>query len=160
MEIINPQSQSQKPKKNPRNPAKRRKIHEDFDHRVEVCSKEDGFLGSYYEAKVLGKVGRNKLMVEYKTLLSDEDGQQPLKEIVEAAEVRPVPPVILVTGFEVLDTVDAFDNDGWWVGRISGSYEDGKYFVYFESSGDELAYPIHRLRVHQEWEDGQWLVVR
>ena len=108
----------------------------------------------------MGKVGRNKIMVEYKTLVSEDDPQRPLREAVEASDVRPVPPVVPVSGFEVLEKVDAFDNDGWWVGRISGRCEDGRrYFVYFESSGDEIAYPIHRIRVHQEWEDGQWLVV-
>ena len=71
MEIKRPQSdQSQNPRKNNlKHPGKRRKILEDF-HRnnVEVCGKEDGFLGSYYEAKFVGKVSRNKIMVEYKTL--------------------------------------------------------------------------------------------
>lgn len=153
-------SQSQKPRKNPRNSGKRRSIHGGFDQNIEVCGKEDGFLGSYYEAKVVRKVGRKKIMVEYKTLVSDDDEKQPLREVVEAADVRPVPPVVPVTiGFEVLDMVDAFDNDGWWVGRISGGSEDGKYSVYFESSGDEIAYPVYKLRVHQEWEDGQWIVV-
>ena len=151
MEIKRSQSdQSQNPRnKNSRNPTKRRKIREGLDHsNVEVCGKD------------VGKVGRNKIMVEYKTLVSEDDEQRPLSEAVEVSDVRPVPPVVPVSGFEVLEKVDAFDNDGWWVGRISGRCDDGRrYFVYFESSGDEIAYPIHRIRVHQEWEDGQWLVV-
>lgn len=158
MEILH--SRSRRPCKNLANPQKRRKVDGGFgvSDEIEVCSKEDGFLGSYYEAKVLRIVGRTKLFVEYKTLLSNNHGSRPLREIVEAADARPVPPAMSVSEFDILDKVDALDNDGWWVGRISGCYEDGKYYVYFESSGDELAYPIERLRVHQEWEDGSWFV--
>lgn len=153
-------SQSQRPTLNSANTPKSRKIHGGFggSDDVEVCLKEEGFQGSYYEAKVVQKVGRTKLLVEYKSLLSDYDGVRPLREIVEAADARPVPPAISSSCFQVLDKVDAFDNDGWWVGRITGRCEDGKYNVYFESSGDELAYPVDRLRVHQEWEDSNWFV--
>ncbi|KAA8526761.1 hypothetical protein F0562_009010 [Nyssa sinensis] len=122
---------------------------------VEICSREDGFLGSYFVAKVLARVGKGKFMVEYLTLL-DDDEKELLKEEVEAADVRPVPPHIRVSGFDVLDKVDAYDNDGWWVGRITGR-DASNYYVYFDSSGDEFAYPISRLRVHQEYENGQWV---
>uniref|UniRef100_A0A5B7BPI8 Agenet domain-containing protein n=1 Tax=Davidia involucrata TaxID=16924 RepID=A0A5B7BPI8_DAVIN len=126
---------------------------------VEICSREDGFLGSYYVAKVVGRVGKGKLMVEYLSLL-DDDGKELLKEEVEVAEVRPVPPLIRVSasaGFNVLDKVDAFDNDGWWVGRVTGRRDASNYYVYFDSSGDEFTYPISRLRLHQEYENGHWV---
>ncbi|XP_057952165.1 protein AGENET DOMAIN (AGD)-CONTAINING P1 [Malania oleifera] len=123
---------------------------------VEVCGKEDGFLGSYFVAKVMRRVGKKKLTVEYLTLLSDGEAGQPLREVVDAADVRPLPPQIPVMGFDVLDKVDAFDNDGWWVGRVTGR-DFSTYSVYFDSSGDEIAYPISRLRLHQEWENGRWV---
>ncbi|KAK4368999.1 hypothetical protein RND71_012791 [Anisodus tanguticus] len=68
---------------------------------VEVASKEDGFLGSYFEAIV-----------------------------VTLPELRPVPPQIMVSEFNLYDKVDAFDNDGRWVGVITGKI-GAKYFETF-----------------------------
>ncbi|CAL5390782.1 unnamed protein product [Camellia sinensis] len=124
---------------------------------VEICSDEDGFLGSYYAAKVISRVGKSKFMVEYSTLLSDNQ-KGPLKEVIEASNVRPVPPQIRVLSFNVLDKVDAYDLDGWWVGRVTGRKSDGKYSVYFDCSGDEFDYPVSALRLHQEFENGQWVL--
>ncbi|KAK9268808.1 hypothetical protein L1049_000572 [Liquidambar formosana] len=124
---------------------------------VEICSNEDGFLGSYFTAKVLKRVGKYKFMVEYIDLVCDEDDGKPLTEVVRASYMRPCPPQIQVSGFDVLDKVDAFDNDGWWIGRITGS-TGSWYNVYFDSSGDEIPYPVSRLRVHHDWENGQWVL--
>lgn len=93
--------------------------------------------------------------MQYKTLLKD-DLTAPLREIVAADKVRPVPPEIPVTVFGMYDKVDAFDNDGWWVGKITGKIE-GMYYVYFETTKDEVKYPLNRLRVHQDWVDGKWV---
>ncbi|XP_040942092.1 protein AGENET DOMAIN (AGD)-CONTAINING P1-like [Gossypium arboreum] len=82
---------------------------------VKVCSKEEGFLllGSYYEAKILPP---------YKNIVEEEDQTSPLVEIVSTDEVRPMPPPATITRatqvFHYLDRVDAFDNDGWWVGIL------------------------------------------
>ncbi|KAH0651182.1 hypothetical protein KY285_031296 [Solanum tuberosum] len=122
---------------------------------VEVGSKEDGFLGSYYEAIVVCQPLKKDYIVQYKTLLKD-DQSGPLTEFVTHSELRPVPPVIPVSRFNLNDQVDAFGNDGWWVGRITGKI-GSKYFVYFESSGDECGYFISDLRVHQDWIDGKWV---
>ncbi|KAL3508761.1 hypothetical protein ACH5RR_028162 [Cinchona calisaya] len=124
---------------------------------VEICSNEDGFLGSHYEAKVIARKGKNKFLVEYKTLVKEEDEKELLKEVVESSKIRPQPPLIRVQEFNVLDKIDAFDNDGWWVGRITGRDAFNKYYVYFESSGDEFLYPFACLRLHQEYENGLWI---
>ncbi|KAK5770170.1 hypothetical protein PVK06_046320 [Gossypium arboreum] len=115
--------------------------------KVEVCSKEEGFLGSYYQAKILSPLNDNTLYrVQYKNLVEEEDQTRPLVEIVSADEV-----------FHYLDSVDAFDNDGWWVGKITGR-QGSKYWVYFETTRDEIAYPVSRLRHHLEWRDGHWIL--
>ncbi|CAI9088797.1 OLC1v1023233C1 [Oldenlandia corymbosa var. corymbosa] len=124
---------------------------------VEVFSDEDGFLGSYYEARVLEKLGDAKFLVEYKNLVTEEDETVRLQEEVKASRMRPKPPAIRVPGYDVLDKVDAFDNDGWWVGRITGQDARNKYSVYFESSGDEIVYSVDRLRPHLEYENGKWI---
>ncbi|KAK8524899.1 hypothetical protein V6N13_015896 [Hibiscus sabdariffa] len=57
--------------------------------RVEVCSKEEGFWGSYYEATVVSPLHSNTLYkVQYKNLVEEEDQTRPLVEIVSADEVR------------------------------------------------------------------------
>ncbi|KAH1030491.1 hypothetical protein J1N35_042665 [Gossypium stocksii] len=57
---------------------------------VEVCSKEEGFLGSYCQAKSLSPSNNNTLYrVQYKNLVEEEDQTRPLAEIVSAnVEIR------------------------------------------------------------------------
>ncbi|XP_060188172.1 protein AGENET DOMAIN (AGD)-CONTAINING P1-like [Lycium barbarum] len=122
---------------------------------VEVASKEDGFLGSYYEAIVVCQPLKKDYIVQYKTLLKD-DYSGPLTEFVTLNELRPVPPEIPVSEFNLHDQVDAFDNDGWWVGKITGKI-GATWFVYFETSEVECGYYIRDLRIHQDWIDGKWI---
>ncbi|KAF3443906.1 hypothetical protein FNV43_RR13596 [Rhamnella rubrinervis] len=122
---------------------------------VEVCSKEDGFLGSYYEATVISQVDTNSYRVKYKELL-ENDKSGPLVEKVMKEEIRPMPPKITDAAFAYLDEVDAFDNDGWWVGKITGK-KGSAYYVYFETTGQEIAYPLSRLKVHLDFFNGTWV---
>ncbi|KAJ4976868.1 hypothetical protein NE237_001974 [Protea cynaroides] len=152
---------------------------------VEVHSEEEGFLGSYYEAKVVD-VTKNHVIVIYKTLLNDDESGW-LRERVHFSEVRPRPPQLWSSGFHQWDEVDAYDNEGWWVGRIcsiteskyyacfngingkdSSSDDDyqkrrlamvdeSKYYVYFpSSSGDVIPYSS-QLRLHQDWKNHKWI---
>ncbi|XP_073152376.1 protein AGENET DOMAIN (AGD)-CONTAINING P1-like [Henckelia pumila] len=126
--------------------------------RVEVASKEDGFVGSYYKATIVAPISRhNQYVVEYKTLVEDHDMSTPLREVADATEVRPRPPVLYKAKFRLGDRVDAFDNDGWWVGTVSGAdLNEEKYYVYFEIFGVEIGYDAKKLRVHQDWNNGRW----
>ncbi|XP_042494531.1 protein AGENET DOMAIN (AGD)-CONTAINING P1-like isoform X2 [Macadamia integrifolia] len=121
---------------------------------VEICSKEEGFVGSYYSALIISAVEKTHFLVEYKTLLA-QDGKRLLREIVCADDIRPYPPAIQVSKFGKFDRVDAYDNDGWWVGTIT-KRNKSKYHVYFEISGEGIEYPVSKLRVHQEWKNGKW----
>ncbi|KFK42954.1 hypothetical protein AALP_AA1G060700 [Arabis alpina] len=125
---------------------------------VEVCSKEDGFLGSHFGATVLKKVPNNGSFykVKYKNLITDEDEPQPLIEIISADELRPMPPKSLPVMFGLDDKVDAFDNDGWWVGKITGR-RGNLYSVYFETTDQVLEYPLSRLRRHLDFVNGDWV---
>ncbi|XP_030478650.1 protein AGENET DOMAIN (AGD)-CONTAINING P1 [Cannabis sativa] len=127
---------------------------------VEVCSKESGFVGSYYEASIVSQLRKDLFVVMYKNLVEGVVNTQPLVETVRLDELRPVPPPAPENDekeYGYLDLVDAWDNDGWWVGRISGRKENGDYFVYFEICGDEIAYPVSRLRVHLDWVKKKWV---
>ncbi|MCL7032908.1 hypothetical protein MKW94_025394 [Papaver nudicaule] len=131
--------------------------------RVEVTSKEEGFVGSYYTGKIIARVGPiHQYLVEYETLFTEKDETMFLREVVDAKNVRPVPPEIKCSDYSVLDKVDAYDNDGWWVGTVISTsvLEDGKYYVYFESSSDEIAYPVDKLRIHQEFHNGKWSITK
>ena len=124
---------------------------------MEVCSKEDGFQGSYYRATIVEKLDANTFQVMYKTLV-EEDGTTQLTETVRVDEVRPVPAKLeLKGGFRLYDKVDAFDNDGWWLGKITGK-KGSTYYVYFDCFKVELPYDKTMLRVHQDWVNGQWLI--
>lgn len=124
---------------------------------VEIICEEEGFWGAYYEAKILAKKSNNNLLVEYKNLVTEKDEKVLLREIVEARRVRPVPPPVDVSEFNILQKIDAFDNDGWWEGRITKKLDDFNYSVYFETSGDHLNYSIDRLRIHQDYVYGDWI---
>ncbi|KAL8510685.1 hypothetical protein ACS0TY_017488 [Phlomoides rotata] len=86
---------------------------------VVVGVAEEGFVGSYYEAKMVAHLPKNGYVVQYATLVTD-DLSAPLKEATSDAEVRQRPPLIRACEYRPYDVVDAFDNDGWWVGRITG----------------------------------------
>ncbi|XP_024961114.1 DUF724 domain-containing protein 3-like [Cynara cardunculus var. scolymus] len=122
--------------------------------RVEISNKEEGFQGSYYQANIIAWLSDQNYIVQYRTLVKD-DGSAPLREIVSADQIRPLPPEILVTGFSSLDVVDAYDKDGWWVGKICGK-TGSDYLVKFENS-EEIAYPSGFLRIHQDWMNGVWV---
>ncbi|KAI3735977.1 hypothetical protein L6452_15505 [Arctium lappa] len=123
--------------------------------RVEISNKEEGFVGSYYLANIIAWLSNEEYIVQYRTLLKDDDSG-PLREIVSADHIRPLPPEILVTDFSSSDVVDAYDKDGWWVGKISRKI-GSDYLVKFENTNVEYAYPFGLLRIHQEWVDGVWV---
>lgn len=128
---------------------------------VEVCCNSEGFLGSYWEAIIVANMGTNYL-VEYKDFVDEADESTPLRETVMAKHVRPVPPQSPLIGPSRVSslegsTVDAFINDGWWVGTICGKKDSDHFFVFFETTGKQNAYPLSKLRFHMEWLDGEWV---
>ncbi|XP_019158831.1 PREDICTED: DUF724 domain-containing protein 2-like [Ipomoea nil] len=95
-------------------------------HKVEVASLKHGFRGSYFEATVVMELTAvREYIVQYETLVKN-DLSGPLREVVSAAEVRPVPLDVRMIRdygggeFRRGDKVDAYDNDGWWAGEIIG----------------------------------------
>ncbi|KAL0884525.1 hypothetical protein Bca101_008506 [Brassica carinata] len=108
--------------------------------KVEVCSKLDGFFGSYFEAKVLSKLPHGSFYkVKYKNLVTEGEDPLPLIEIISADEIRPMPPKLSQPStFRRHDRVDAFDLDAWWFGEIIGRRGD-TFSVYFPTTNDVLA---------------------
>lgn len=125
---------------------------------VEVCSDEEGFKGAWFSATLVEVKGEGKFVVEYDSLL-DEDSSL-LREDVDILQMRPRPPKTAeVAQFEVLDEVDAYYNDGWWVGVVSKVLGDSKYIVFFRNSNEEIEFQHSQLRLHQDWMNGKWVMV-
>lgn len=123
---------------------------------VEVKSDEEGYRGSWYTAEVIGPVGNDKFSVEYQTLKTDDESEF-LREDIDASCIRPFPPGIPQTDrFKQLEQVDAWYNDGWWVGHISRVLDGFLYMVYFGTTNEEILFEHSKLRSHQEWVDGKW----
>ncbi|CAN6331309.1 unnamed protein product [Urochloa humidicola] len=124
--------------------------------KVEVRSDDEGFRGAWFEATVLKSAG-GKFVVEYATLRADDE-TKPLTEAVEARHIRPSPPHFpVVDGFKLLDEVDAFCNDGWWVGVVSKVISNQKYTVYFRPWKEEMEFEQGQLRFHSDWMGGRWM---
>ncbi|OWM88017.1 hypothetical protein CDL15_Pgr016590 [Punica granatum] len=125
--------------------------------KVEVRSDEDGYRGSWYTAVILDSIGEDVYLVEYQTLKADDETEL-LKEKVRGSDIRPYPPEVQQTcGFARLEAVDAWYNDGWWMGHISQILKDLKYQVYFRLSNEEMVFKHDDLRPHLEWMGGQWI---
>ncbi|XP_048560221.1 uncharacterized protein LOC125540675 [Triticum urartu] len=138
---------------------------------VEVRSDDPGFAGSFYEATVAGhklSAGRRgRYTVEYTTLLADDGDDEPLRETAAAANVRPRPPPVEEREFAVHEMVEAFHNDGWWVGVVyavvppplmAGDRRQPRaYRVTFPTSRETLEFQEADLRPHRVFEDGRWV---
>ncbi|KAI4371365.1 hypothetical protein MLD38_019610 [Melastoma candidum] len=124
---------------------------------VEATSDEKGFEGSWFTGKVIENLEDGKYLVEYLTLMTnDESG--PLREEVHSRHIRPYPPHLPSAHLKLLDKVDAWYNDGWWEGVISKVLRGFKYVVYFALSNEELVFDLANLRPHQDWISGKWVL--
>lgn len=124
---------------------------------VEVSSDEDGFQGAWFAATTVEPTGKDKYLVEYQSLRTEDD-KEFLKEEIDIKHIRPSPPeTLMVDRFNKLDEVDALYNDGWWVGVISKVCSNSKYVVYFKTTKEELTFEHSDLRLHQDWINGKWV---
>lgn len=124
---------------------------------VEIKSDEEGYQGSWYTAVIVSSMGKDEYLVEYQTLKT-EDETALIKEKADALYMRPCPPVIQrLDRFKLLEKVDGWYNDGWWVGLISRVLDGITYAVYFWTSNEELQFNHFDLRPHQEWIGGKFV---
>ncbi|KAK9904575.1 hypothetical protein M0R45_000597 [Rubus argutus] len=130
---------------------------------VEVRSDEEGFKGAWFRATIVQSPAssaskkRKRALVEYKTLVT-EDGSQPLKEQVDSAYIRPLPPQVGDQNLEEGHIVDADYRDGWWTGVVHKVIKhNSKFSIFFENPPDVLEFDRDRLRLHQDWVAGIWV---
>ncbi|XP_029128267.1 uncharacterized protein LOC109803302 isoform X2 [Cajanus cajan] len=126
--------------------------------KVEVRSDEEGYQGAWYTAIVVDSLQNGKYLVEYLTLKTDDLTEQ-LKEEADVSDIRPYPPDVKhVHHFVLREMVDAWYNEGWWVGQVSSVLLGFKYKVYFWPTKEEMEFEHCHLRPHQEWSDGKWVL--
>ncbi|KAG2305478.1 hypothetical protein Bca4012_061766 [Brassica carinata] len=94
-------------------------------------------------------------MIEYKDL-REENGVEPLKEEADFLHVRPPPPSDEDIDFAVGDKIDAFYNDGWWVGDVIESMKDGSVGIFFRQTNEKMRFGRQGLRLHKDWVNGTW----
>lgn len=124
---------------------------------VEVSSDEDGFQGAWFAATIVEPTGKDKYLIQYQSLRTEDD-KEFLKEEIDIKHIRPSPPeTLIVDRFNKLDEVDALYNDGWWVGVISKVCSNSSYLVYFKTTNEELTFEHSDLRLHQDWINGKWV---
>ncbi|CAA7017062.1 unnamed protein product [Microthlaspi erraticum] len=81
---------------------------------VEVRSEEEAYAGSWYCARIISLLGDEKYIVEHLRFRSDGDETIPLRDLVVAQNIRPVPPPpVLSPSYEPGDEVDAWVNKRW-----------------------------------------------
>ncbi|CAO2832519.1 unnamed protein product [Amaranthus hypochondriacus] len=124
---------------------------------IEVSNDEDGFEGAWFAATVIEVIGKDKFLIEYTDLRTDDD-KEFVREEVDALHIRPRPPKAKVDKFKQSEEVDALYNDGWWVGIISKVLGQSKYLVYFKTTEETLEFKDNELRLHQDWIDGKWVI--
>ncbi|KAM2685540.1 hypothetical protein FF1_047237 [Malus domestica] len=130
---------------------------------VEVKSDEEGFKGAWFRATIVtsptnsASKKRKRALVEYKNLVT-EDGSKQLKEYVDSENLRPTPPQLADRNFDVGDVVDADYRDGWWTGVVGEALDsNSKYRVVFTNPPDLIEFQKERLRLHQDWVNGEWV---
>ncbi|WOK98906.1 hypothetical protein Cni_G07618 [Canna indica] len=137
---------------------------------VEVRSDEDGFRGAWYEATVVRQFSQRRgFEVVYASIVDDQDPSKPLHEFVKRSNVRPRPPPPQLDpdggggAFGLHDLVEAFHNDGWWVGVISAVLHGpatGRYLISFPTSREEEVFEASQIRPQLKWTcGGRWLPV-
>ncbi|KAL4340981.1 hypothetical protein GQ457_08G004850 [Hibiscus cannabinus] len=127
---------------------------------IEISSNDPGFRGSWYAGVIVKRAPprkpNNKFVVEYAHLFEDDDGTKPLRETIDAVDIRPPAPREKARKFKFSEEVDAFHNDGWWEGVITKELENGRFHVYFKRSKEQLEFGEEQLRLHREWIKGSW----
>jgi hypothetical protein len=140
-----------------------KRIDYNVGDKVEVCSKEEGFVGSYYEATIVSCLDNGKYVVRYKNLLKDDEYGL-LIETLFPKDLRPLPPRVRnPPKFQLNQKVDVFDKDDWWVGEITSEkirmQKSYYYNVYFDYTGQNIYYPCDQIRVHHELSFcGEWIL--
>ncbi|MED6197654.1 hypothetical protein PIB30_058655 [Stylosanthes scabra] len=125
---------------------------------VEVRDENEGFEGAWFIGTIVSSVGKDRFLVEFRDLITDDGTHQLLKEEVHEDFIRPCPPEVpSVSSFKQFQEVDAWYNDAWWEGVVLEVVNSRECFVSFIHK-DVLRFENSKLRPHQDWFDGKWVM--
>jgi hypothetical protein len=99
----------------------------------------------YFEVTVISHLHKGLYAVRYANKATNLGRWQRLF----SQELRLAPPHVHASQFSLNQIVDAFDNDGWWVGQITRK-RGSNYSLYFATTSEETKYPAFRIRVHHD----------
>ncbi|KAL0668037.1 hypothetical protein Bca4012_030741 [Brassica carinata] len=123
-----------------KNEEPRVQTHFDVGANVEIASKDEDIYVKWYPRIVLKTDIRNgvgMLKVEYSTRFRDKEKKtKKLQDSVSIHSIRPQPPPGDTKGFELMDKVEAYHNDG--------------------CSTEFIKFNLSDLRIPKEWVDGVW----
>ncbi|KAF3575763.1 hypothetical protein DY000_02034106 [Brassica cretica] len=143
-----------------KNEETRVQTHFDIGANVEIASKDEDIYVKWYPGILLKTYIRNgveMLKVEYSTWFRDKEKRtKKLLESVSIDSIRPQSPPGDTKGFELMDKVEAYHNDGWCSGKVHIILTDDIYSVRFNSSTEFIKFNLSDLRIHKEWVDGVW----
>uniref|UniRef100_A0A0D3CFS1 Agenet domain-containing protein n=1 Tax=Brassica oleracea var. oleracea TaxID=109376 RepID=A0A0D3CFS1_BRAOL len=143
-----------------KNEEPRVQTHFDVGANVEIASKGEDIYVKWYPGIVLKTDIRNgvgMLKVEYSTRFCDKEKKtKKLQESVSIHSIRPQPPPGDTKGFELMDKVEAYHNDGWCSGEVHIILSNDIYSVRFNSSIEFIKFNLSDLRILKEWVDGVW----
>ncbi|KAJ1283922.1 hypothetical protein BS78_03G164300 [Paspalum vaginatum] len=131
---------------------------------VEVILTEKGFRGARFEATVTARLpGSGDYEVVYSDLVEYRGGP-PLLEVVSAANVRlrppPPPPE---RDIDMFDLVEAYRNNGWWPGVVSGilpkrrQKQQTRFAVSLPLFREVLEVSASLVRPRREFVCGSWM---
>ncbi|KAG2289248.1 hypothetical protein Bca52824_048852 [Brassica carinata] len=133
-----------------KNEEPRVQTHFDVGANVEIASKDEDIYVRWYPGIVLKTDIRNgvgMLKVEYSTRFRDKEKKtKKLQESVSIHSIRPQPPPGDTKGFELMDKVEAYHNDGWCSGEVH----------IILTSTEFIKFNLSDLRIPKEWVDGVW----
>ncbi|CAF1979113.1 unnamed protein product [Brassica napus] len=147
-------------RKQNKNEEPRVQTHFDVGANVEIASKDEDIDVKWYPGIVLKTDIRNgveMLKVEYSTRFRDKEKRtKKLQESVSIDSFRPQPPPGDTKGFELMDKVEAYHNDGWCSGVVHIILSNDIYSVRFNSSTEFIQFNLSDLRIPKEWVAVVW----
>ncbi|KAK9740670.1 hypothetical protein RND81_03G052600 [Saponaria officinalis] len=116
------------------------------------------FLFAYYAGSLLFDFEDGEYDVEFENLV-EADGSAPRKEVVNANQLRPRPPIVFSSSFSIGDLVEVYVHDGWWVGTVTRVYPYNYYDVVLQVDGEVVFIELSKMRLHQVWDNGRWVII-
>ena len=125
--------------------------------RVEVSCDRENYGVAWFVGTVLKVIGKINFLVEYEyPRVGDNGTEMLLKEVVDLQYIRPCPPALVFTGFNVLDEVEGFHQNGWFAGVVSMILPGSRYIVKHKHE-EEMVLDHTSLRPRCVWDNGRWV---